>query len=52
MATIPGEVSGSSLCITLNKPLKISLLLFKGIQTIDYKKTSNRPLIKIQREYA
>lgn len=53
MATDPGEVSGSlqSLCMTLNKPLKIILLLFKGIITIDHQKTSNRPLTKSQREY-
>lgn len=52
VATIPGEVSGSSLCITLNKLLKIMLLLFKGILTIDHQKAPNGPLIKIQREYA
>lgn len=53
MATIPGEVSGSlqPLCVTLNKPLKIMLLLFKGIIIIDHWKTPKRPLLKSQREY-
>lgn len=53
MATVPEEVSGSlqSLYITLNKPLKIMLLLFEGIITTEHQKTSNRPLMKSQREY-
>lgn len=53
MTTAPGDVSGSlqSLCITLNKPPKIMLLLLKRITTIDHEKASNRPLVKSQREY-